>query len=50
MELAEATKPLQSMNPEMRSVQVPAELCAEAEKKFGQRFASVDELVVFALR
>jgi len=38
------------MNPEMRSVQIPADLYAQAEKKFGRRFASVDELVAFALR
>jgi Arc/MetJ-type ribon-helix-helix transcriptional regulator len=38
------------MNAETRSVQIPVDLYAEAQNKFGQRFASVDELVTFALR
>jgi hypothetical protein len=38
------------MNPEMRSVQLPADLCAAAEKKFGERFANLEELISFTLR
>jgi hypothetical protein len=34
----------------MRDVQLPADLCAAAEQKFGQRFASLDELLAFVLR
>ena len=35
---------------EMRDVQLPADLCAAAEKKFGHVFASLEELLVFVLR
>jgi len=35
---------------EMRAVQLPADLCAAAEKKFGQRFGSLEELLAFVLR
>lgn len=33
-----------------RQVKLPEDLCAAAEKKFGARFASVDELLAFVLR
>ena len=33
-----------------RSVCLPEELCQAAEKRFGQRFASVDELIVSMLQ
>jgi len=33
-----------------REIQLPEELCASAEKKFGPRFGRVDELIVFLLR
>jgi hypothetical protein len=33
-----------------RAVQLPEDLCAAAEKKFGQTFANVEELLVFVLR
>jgi hypothetical protein len=33
----------------MREVQLPQELCAEAEKKFGAKFASLEELLAFVL-
>jgi hypothetical protein len=33
-----------------RTVQVPEDLCAAAEKKFGTTFANVEELLVFVLR
>lgn len=33
-----------------REVRLPADLCAAAEKKFGQQFASLDELLAFVLR
>ena len=35
---------------EMRTVQLPAELCAAAEKNFGQRFASLEELLTAVLQ
>lgn len=35
---------------EMRTIQLPADLCADAEKKFGQVFGSVEELLHFVLR
>lgn len=34
----------------MRDLRLPADLCAEAEKKFGRTFASVEELLTFVLR
>jgi hypothetical protein len=35
---------------EMRDVQLPADLCSGAEKKFGHVFASLEELLIFVLR
>ena len=35
---------------QMREVRLPAELCAQAEKKFGGQFTSLEELLTFALR
>lgn len=35
---------------EIRAVQLPAELCAAAEKRFGHKFASVEELLTFLLQ
>ena len=35
--------------PETRTIGLPAELCDRAEKKFGQRFGSLEELLTFAL-
>lgn len=35
---------------QMRNVQIPEELCAAAEKKFGRAFSSVEELLTFVLR
>ncbi len=35
---------------EMREIRLPEDLCAAAEKKFGGRFASLDELVTFVMR
>ncbi|MGA2346789.1 MAG: hypothetical protein ABSF93_12340 [Candidatus Sulfotelmatobacter sp.] len=35
---------------EIRDVQLPADLCAAAEKKFGHVFASLEELLIFILR
>ena len=35
---------------EMRDVQLPADLCAAAEKKFGHVFTSLEELLIFVLR
>jgi hypothetical protein len=34
----------------MRSVNLPAELCMRAEKRFGERFDSLEQLLVFVLR
>jgi hypothetical protein len=33
-----------------REIRLPADLCSAAEQKFGSRFRSVDELVVFLLQ
>lgn len=33
----------------LRTIELPADLCAEAEKKFGQAFGSVQELLVSVL-
>ncbi len=38
------------MPEEMRDVRLPAGLCAAAEKRFGQRFANLEELLIFVLR
>jgi hypothetical protein len=35
---------------ESREIKLPEDLCAAAEKKFGGRFGSVEELVAFLLR
>lgn len=35
---------------ELREIRVPEDLCVAAEKKFGGRFGSLDELVTFLLR
>jgi len=36
--------------PEVRTVQLPAELCAAAEKRYGSVFGSLEELLVCILR
>ena len=35
---------------EMRTIRLPEDLCAEAEKRWGTRFGSIDELLVFLLQ
>lgn len=35
---------------DVRNVELPADLCARAEKKFVQTFGSVEELLTFVLR
>jgi hypothetical protein len=35
---------------EVREVSLPAELCEAAEKKFAQKFSSLEELLTFILR
>ena len=35
---------------ETREVRLPADLCAAIEKKFGQTFTSLEELLTFVLR
>jgi hypothetical protein len=35
---------------ESRELRLPADLCAAAEERFGGRFRSVDELVIFLLQ
>jgi hypothetical protein len=32
-----------------RSIQLPEEVCASAEKKFGSRFQNIEELLTFVL-
>jgi hypothetical protein len=34
---------------EMRDVQLPADLCAAAEKKFGHKFSTLEEFLTFVL-
>ena len=36
--------------PEMRTIQLPADLCAAAEKRYGTAFGSLEELMVFVLK
>ena len=36
--------------PEMRTLQLPADLCAATEKKFGRAFANLEELLTFVLQ
>lgn len=38
------------MSGDMRDLRLPTQLCDQAERRFGARFASVDELLVFVLR
>jgi hypothetical protein len=38
------------MTDEMRDIRLPADLCAAAEKRFGQKFANIEELLTAALR
>lgn len=35
---------------EMRPVRLPAKLCAETESRWGARFGSIDELLMFLLK
>jgi hypothetical protein len=35
---------------EMRNIQLPADLCADAEAEFGSVFGSLEELLAFVLR
>jgi hypothetical protein len=35
---------------ETRSIQLPEDLCAAAEKKFASKFATIEELLTFTLR
>jgi hypothetical protein len=35
---------------EVRTVNLPADLCAQIEKKFGQRFGNLQQLLEFLLR
>jgi len=35
---------------EMRSLRLPADLCADVETKFGRQFSSLEELLTFILR
>lgn len=36
--------------PEIRTIQLPGELCAAAEKRYGSAFGSLEELLVFILK
>ena len=38
------------MSSDVREVRLPDELCNEAERRFGARFGSLEELLVFVLR
>lgn len=34
----------------MRTVTLPAELCAQAEKRFGEKFSTLEQLLEYVLR
>ncbi len=34
----------------MRTVTLPAELCAQAEKRFGEKFSSLEQMLEYVLR
>jgi hypothetical protein len=36
--------------PDLRSINLPADLCNAAESRFASRFGSLEELVIFILR
>ena len=36
--------------PEIRTVQLPSEICEAAEKKYGSRFDNFEEFLVFVLK
>jgi hypothetical protein len=38
------------MSSDVREVRLPAELCIDAERRFGARFGSVEELLVHVLQ
>ena len=38
------------MSSDFREVRLPDELCREAERRFGARFGSLEEFLVFVLR
>ena len=38
------------MSSDVREVRLPDELCNEAERRFGARFGSLEEFLVFVLR
>jgi hypothetical protein len=38
------------MNSKFRYVQLPEDLCAAAEARYGRHFASIDDLLTFTLR
>lgn len=38
------------MTKTLRKVELPEDLCAAAEQKFGQRFGSVEELLAYVLQ
>jgi hypothetical protein len=42
--------PEQNLMSESREIRLPADLCAAVEKKFGERFGSVGELVTLLLQ
>jgi len=35
--------------PEIRTIQLPGELCTAAEKRYGSSFGSLEELLIFIL-
>jgi hypothetical protein len=38
------------MAADLREVRLPAELCNDAERRFGERFGTIEELLTFLLR
>lgn len=42
--------PVLSCNARTRVLELPADLCAQAERKFGQQFTNVSDLLTFVLK
>jgi hypothetical protein len=38
------------MSSEVREIRLPADLCRDAERRFGARFSRLEDLLIFVLR
>lgn len=48
--MSAVTRTIEKQMTEMRNIQLPADLCSAAEKKYSGTFASLEELLTFVLR